>query len=345
MLLAPEAPELASPVEPAEQSRSTWKKHRGAFLVGIVFVLLAFYYNISIPLWESDNEWGHYNYVRYLLVNRSIPIPGSTMLEVASDDQCGGVSEPLVTSHQLERQPPLYYMLGALTTFWIDTGDGLSPATNPFLLTEPWNNGYNFAVHTQVEQFPYDGTVLAVHLLRLNSTLIGLAGLVAVYLTGLLIFPGRRYLALAVMALTAFIPQYVFSASVVNNDILAAALGFWCVYFCVFAVLRKGGVLVLAAAAAMAMLAMLAKYSALPLIGLVAAVIIIRLIQVWKYDRARFTTHALADRAAVGSGNCATPGLAGQKPAILRSGSGVLHTLVRRSGRAAECDVGHRQIG
>ena len=73
MPLAPGATEVASPGEPAGQPRSIWKKHRGAFLVGIVFVLLAFYYNVSVPLWESDNEWGHYNYVRYLLLNRVDP--------------------------------------------------------------------------------------------------------------------------------------------------------------------------------------------------------------------------------------------------------------------------------
>lgn len=275
-----------------ERWRTALRAHLGALVVGLLFVALTLYYNVSVPLWEADNEWGHYNYVRYLLVNKAIPVSGSEMPLPETNDRCVAIADQIVTSHQLERQPPLYYLLGALTTFWIDVDDQWAPATNPFLLSQPWRNGYNFAVHTAAEDFPYQGVSLAVHTLRLNSTLIGLAGLVAVYLTGLLIFPGRRYLALAMMAFTAFLPQYVFSASVVNNDIMAAALGFWCVYFCVFALLRKGGVLVLAAAVAMAMLAMLAKYSTLPLIGLVAVVVMIRLVQVWQHDREQFGSMA-----------------------------------------------------
>lgn len=298
MTLANGAPEPAPAGSQPGRLRRLWAGHWGALLIGVAFVLLALLYNVSIPLWESDNEWGHFNYVRYLLLNRTLPGPGSMVNEPISADQCSNILIPNpgpdapanTASHQLERQPPLYYLGGALATAWIDSEAGLTLAVNPYLFNEPWRNGFNFAVHSRAEGFPYQGVALAVHLLRLYSTLIGLAGLAAIYLTALLIFPERRYLAVAVMAVSAFIPMYLFAASVVNNDILAAALAFWCIYFCVRAVLRQGGLWVLAAAAGLAVLAMLAKYSSLPLIGLVAATAVIRLVQVRRQDRRRFTS-------------------------------------------------------
>ena len=49
------------------------RDHRGALLVGALFLLLSLYYNLSIPLWESDNERSHFSYVRYIVDNH-LPI-------------------------------------------------------------------------------------------------------------------------------------------------------------------------------------------------------------------------------------------------------------------------------
>ncbi|MEA3337516.1 MAG: glycosyltransferase family 39 protein [Chloroflexota bacterium] len=257
--------------------------------------MLSFYYNLTVPLWESDNEWAHYSYVRHIVTNRQLPAP-DTLVEVApSGDTCQVIEENRVRNSQF-RQPPLYYALGALAISWVDVDEELPWVANPHLFTQGARAGHNAAIHTAAESFPYSETTLAVHILRFFSGLIGLSGLVATYLTGLLVFSKQRTLALAMMAVNAFIPQYVFSSAVINNDILVGALGAWCVFFCVYAVLKDSSPLILMLAAAMAGLAVLAKYTALPLIPLVAVALLVRLRQA----RARGWQHAVTYAWQVG---------------------------------------------
>lgn len=253
-------------------------------MIGGLFLVLSLIYNVTVPLWESDNEWSHYSYARYIVINRELPAPDSQIAITFINDQClNEVQQEFTTVHQF-RQPPLYYLLGALTISWIDIDVELPYVTNPHVYAPRGAAGTNIAIHSPAEDFPYQGTVLAVHVLRLLSTLIGLSGLVAVYLTGLLLFPRRRYLALAALAVTAFVPQYVFSSSVINNDILVGALGFWCVYLCIYVILRGFKPLALLAAIAAAGLAVLAKYTALPLIPVVIAALAISFFRAWRRD-------------------------------------------------------------
>jgi 4-amino-4-deoxy-L-arabinose transferase-like glycosyltransferase len=73
------------------------------------------------------------------------------------------------------------------------------------------------------------------------------------------------------MAINAFIPQYVFSASTLNNDILVGALGAWCVYFSMRSVYRRSDWVALAVSWLFAGLAVAAKYNGLILVPLVLA--------------------------------------------------------------------------
>jgi 4-amino-4-deoxy-L-arabinose transferase-like glycosyltransferase len=266
-----------SEIYPAVASRRerlarTVRYHRAAFGVGVLFLLLSLIYNITVPIWEADNEWSHFLYVRHLITHKTAPDGESALDLPAFVDQCTSGQDVLESEarHQF-RQPPLYYVGAALATAWIDTSQGWSIAANPFRLRDPQNLGRNFALHSDAERFPYSSVTLAIHVLRLYSGVIGLAGLVAAYLLGLLLFGGRRELALAVMALNAFIPQYVFSASTLNNDILVGALGAWCVYFSLRAIYRRSDWVALAASWLFAGLAVAAKYNGLILFPLVLA--------------------------------------------------------------------------
>lgn len=268
--------------------RQAARAHRGALLVGALFFLLTLLYNAAIPLWESDNEWAHYQFVRYIVTHRSLPTPETEIAIAATDDLCSVLPEGgLTTVHQF-RQPPLYYLLAALVVADMDLQADLPLAENPHVHTPQSQGGLNVVVHSAAERFPYQGTALAVHRVRLLSSVIGLAGLVAVYLSGLLIFPQRRYLAVAMMAVNAFIPQYVFSSSVVNNDILAGALGSWVVFWCLLYLLRKPSPAILAMALLTAGAAVMAKYSAIILLPVLAATLAIALLRSWRQDRALF---------------------------------------------------------
>ena len=65
----------------------------------LVFVALATWYSITIPLGEAPDEVPHFTYVRYLAQHGRLP---ST------------------TEEHEAFQPPLYYALGAAATFWIE---------------------------------------------------------------------------------------------------------------------------------------------------------------------------------------------------------------------------------
>jgi hypothetical protein len=256
--------------------------------VGAVFLALTLYYNVSVPLWESDNEWAHYQYIRYIATQRILPTT-DTQIEVASTgDLCSELPEGGVTTVHQFRQPPLYYLLGTLAVAGMDVQTDMPLAANPHVHTPGSEGGLNLTVHDPSERFPYRGTGLAVHRVRLMSGVIALAGLAAVYLSGLLLFPGRRYLALAMLAVNAFIPQYVFSASVVNNDILVGALGAWCIYLCLLYLLRQPHALVLALAVVAAGLGIMAKYTALVLAPVIIITILIALARGWRQDRTAF---------------------------------------------------------
>lgn len=264
------------------------RTHWGALVVGAVFFVLTLFYSVAVPLWEADNEWSHYQYIRYIATQRSLPAPDTQIALPGSGDLCRDLAEDGMTTVHQFRQPPLYYLLGVLAVAGMDLETDLAVIDNPHVFAPFSEGGRNVVVHTAAERFPYEGTALAVHRVRALSGLIGLAGLVATYLSGLLLFPQRRHLALAMMAVNAFIPQVVFSASVINNDILVGALGWWCVYLCLFYLLRRPSPWVLALAVLITGLAILTKYSGLVLVPVLAITVFISLLRSWRQDRLRF---------------------------------------------------------
>jgi 4-amino-4-deoxy-L-arabinose transferase-like glycosyltransferase len=183
------------------------RSHWIAATILVVRAALGIFYSVTIPIWEAFDEPGHYEYVRYIVTRRTLPRPGEPEAEKISEIM----------------QPPLYYLLGALSTMWIDVTDDLEPNPNPFF--PAGTGGLNYAVHPDSEHFPYQGTVLAVHTVRGLSVAISLVGILLTYLIGLTIAPSRREIAIGAMAIHAFWPQFLFNGSVVTNDVLASAIG------------------------------------------------------------------------------------------------------------------------
>jgi hypothetical protein len=266
------------------------RTHAAALAIGVVFMLLSVFYSITIPAWEADNEISHFNYVRYLVEHRSLPSPNAQIDMPVMVDACRSGEENLQQRLTAQfRQPPLYYLLGAIATFWADADTTGPDAGNPFVLWDPQQLGYNVALHNrEAEAMPYTGTLLALHSLRLFSGILALTGLIATYLLGLLVFENQRPLALAMMAVNAFIPQYVFASAIANNDIAVAVFSSWCVLFCAFTALRAPRVRFLFAATLFAGLAISAKYNAVVLLPLVAATALVVFIHSWRAGGRRF---------------------------------------------------------
>jgi hypothetical protein len=157
--------------------------------------------------------------VKYLADHRSLPV------------QEAGVE---TAWRQEGSQPPLYYALCALLTGWIDTSDldevrRLNPHADNGKITEDGN--INLIVHApDGTRLRWRGTMLAIHLIRLLSVLMGAGTVYLGYRLPLEIWPDRWGLALAAAALTAFNPMFLFISGAVNNDNLAmllCALGIW----------------------------------------------------------------------------------------------------------------------
>ena len=189
---------------------------RLAILILVAHLALGVLYSVVVPIWEAHDEWGHYAFVRYLATERAFPPPGAKLVERYDESV----------------QPPLYYMLSALATLWINTDDGLEPIINPYATTGDGTGGVNFAIHHwKAESFPYKGTVLAIHVTRLSSVLLSTLVVWTTYLIGRSLFPAREELALGAMAINAFWPQFLFIGSVVNNDIMVTAFASLVLFF------------------------------------------------------------------------------------------------------------------
>ncbi len=209
-------------------------------------------YSLVTPIWEGPDESGHYGHIKFLVDNLSLPGPSD------------------FTTHLEElTQPPLYYVLTAVATAWVDTSDDLQPVENPHVYSGIMQGGVNRFLHRDTEAFPYQGTVLAVHSARLVSVLISTLVVILTYFLGRLLFPEREEIALGAMAINSFSPEFLFIGGVVNNDILITLFFTLTLFFSVKIVTRGTNLTDLFALGSFTGLALLSKYNALAVIPLV----------------------------------------------------------------------------
>ncbi len=186
--------------------------HRAIILVLVLFVLLGILYSVVTPLFETPDEVWHYLYVKHYADGKGLPVYAE------------GVTFPM---RQEASQPPLYYMLNGWATGWIDSSDAdIIVQYNPHAAIgapSAWGNR-NVTSHTPYEDFPYRGSVLAAHVNRFFSVLMGAGTVLCTHAIARRLFPRPGWLAPAAAALNAFVPQFVFISASVNNDVLATLL-------------------------------------------------------------------------------------------------------------------------
>lgn len=230
----------------------------------LLFIALSGLYSIITPIFEASDELWHYPYIKNIADGNGLPVqsPGS---EKNYWQQEGS-------------QPPLYYLIGALATFWIDTGDIDSIYwRNPHATIGAPNadDNKNMVVHTEAEAFPYRGVPLAVHMLRFLSVLMGAGTVCITYLLTLELFPGVRRLALSTALINALIPEFLFISGAINNDNLITLLSSLALLLIVRALkqgLDRRSAIVLSVVVG---LAIISKLSGLALLGLVCAASVI----------------------------------------------------------------------
>ncbi|HEX2908552.1 MAG TPA: glycosyltransferase family 39 protein, partial [Phototrophicaceae bacterium] len=179
------------------------------------YVILATIYSIVTPIFEVSDELWHYPMVKYLAEN-GLQLPPQDPANPGLWRQEGS-------------QPPLYYMAAAVLTAGIDTSDlDTVRRINPHAdigIVRPDGNA-NMIVHRPgAEDFSWRGTVLAVHLIRFFSIVLGLGTVLVTYQLAREIFPHYPVIALDAAALNAFLPMFLFISGSVNNDNLSNLLG------------------------------------------------------------------------------------------------------------------------
>jgi len=146
-------------------------------------------YAVNTPAWQVPDEPAHYNYVRYIVEHRALPVLQPGDYDQAYLERIKAAKFPPSMSVDPIRyeswQPPLYYVLAA--PIYLATG----------------------------------GSLLA---LRLFSVALGGSLIVVAFLIVRQVAPDSPALALGAAAFVAFVPQHVAMMAGVNNDSLAELL-------------------------------------------------------------------------------------------------------------------------
>lgn len=187
-------------------------RHAGVLAIAVAFLLLGALYSVVNPVFESPDELSHYPYVKHVADGKGLPIQG----------------DPTPYDYRQEgSQPPLYYLLAALATFWVDTGSPEEIWTpNPHAQTgQPKaTHNRNLVIHSPDESFPYHGPYLAVRIIRWLGVVMGAGTVVLTYALAREVAPRRKTVALGAAAIVAFNPMFLFISASVNNDTLATFL-------------------------------------------------------------------------------------------------------------------------
>jgi len=188
-------------------------------LILICFIPLALAYGLVVPPFENLDEIEHFEVVRYIAETGRLPIHGTQEAE---------------TYHyrQEASQPPLYHIISAGLVRLLDLPTDDAAATwrhNPWVACGPGaaslydNRTVLYHDHNR-EAFPWQGTLLTLHALRIWSTLLQTITVLGTYALARMAFPRRRGVGLAAMAVVACNPQFLLVAGGVNNDNLLTPL-------------------------------------------------------------------------------------------------------------------------
>jgi 4-amino-4-deoxy-L-arabinose transferase-like glycosyltransferase len=207
-------------------------QHKAITAILVAFVLLSTTYSVVTPIFEAPDELQHYFFVQHLADGEGLPV----------------ITGPVPDIQAEVHQPPLYYALGALATFWIDTeplADFVWRNPHAQIGVPTARGNVNMVVHSAEEHFPYRGVTLAVHLVRFLSVLMGAATVLATYCITRQIMPqrphpgpppkpalsgaeglgeGAKALAIGAAVINAFNPQFAFISGTINNDNLMTVL-------------------------------------------------------------------------------------------------------------------------
>ena len=101
-----------------------FREHWPFVAILVAYLALGLAYNTTVPAFETPDEPGHLSYVRYLVAHRRFPV-----------QQPDPELSPALEAHQ----PPLYYVLSAALTAWIDQAVSMAGRSGRVRLFIIWN--------------------------------------------------------------------------------------------------------------------------------------------------------------------------------------------------------------
>lgn len=188
-----------------------------------VFVSLAVAYSFSVPVFESQDEEHHLDYINYFAQRYDLPDLRKT--------------EDLKAAGCQVNQTPFYYFFNGLLLraagyrhITIDLRENpFRSAATPALY---FHGGFE-------ERFPYSRDFRIVHLLRLLNVVTGVFILIIIYKSlQLLPFQNRSFAVLGT-AFVALIPQFTYICGSVNNDAFNILFSSLAAYFLMKFLLAK----------------------------------------------------------------------------------------------------------
>ncbi|MCL4301351.1 MAG: glycosyltransferase family 39 protein [Anaerolineae bacterium] len=180
-------------------------------LILLVFTLLTLYHAIVLPLGEADDETDHYQYLRFVARTGHPPFTESERNEAGFK---GGLA-------------PLYYWLTAWPIALVgeqSLPDVRRVDARPERHIPSDGLGINHVLHTLDEQWPWRGQPLAWRLVRFLSLPLACVTIAASYILARRLYPEPKLIAVGAAAFVAFLPRFMGSSAVINDDNLVFAL-------------------------------------------------------------------------------------------------------------------------
>lgn len=204
----------------ADSTGTTGRSRTLLVVILVLFFGVSTLYNFITPIYEAPDELQHMAFVVWLADGQGLPMVDAD--ELGPWEQEGA-------------QPPLYYWIIATLLGRLSHHDASNLAeVNPYAgVGDPQRpDNKNRVVHDMdQERWPYSDRVLFPHLARAISTLMAVGTLLGLYRLGRTIFPDRPGVALGMVGLVAFLPQFLFLSASVNNDNLVILISTWVLVF------------------------------------------------------------------------------------------------------------------
>jgi 4-amino-4-deoxy-L-arabinose transferase-like glycosyltransferase len=175
-------------------------------LVVLIFLVLALVYAWVVPPLEGFDARAHFKYAAYLHQERRLPVVTPDLVDY---------------SYELVVHPPLYYSAIALATAPLAMDQALIYARES---ENPYHDKSLSLRQTITLPTVAPGVLTTLWVARLVSLIGGVVTVIGAYALVRTLLPTDPWLAVAVAALTAFNPQFLFTSVTITNDAWVPAL-------------------------------------------------------------------------------------------------------------------------